>query len=106
MTKVMIVEDETDIRILIDIVMSKEGYETCNAKDGNEFLYKIDKFHPDIVTLDVMMPGPSTKEILTKLKTMKMNPKIILLSAIQLSDHDKKKLMKNIRGNSMTKPSF
>ena len=56
------------------------------------FLNKLDNFNPDIVTLDVMMPGLTTKEILGKLKNMKRNPKIILLTVIRFSEEEKKKL--------------
>jgi DNA-binding response OmpR family regulator len=67
MTKVMIVEDETDLREMLDLMIRKEGYETDTAENGENFLNKIDEFKPDIVTLDVMMPGLTTREILEKL---------------------------------------
>jgi len=53
------------------IMMQKEGFETEMAEDGSEFLDKLDGFNPDIVTLDVMMPGLTTSEILKKNSTEK-----------------------------------
>ena len=94
MTKIMIVDDEPDLREMMKLMMAKEGYETEMAEDGTEFLNKINEFDPDIVTLDVMMPGLTTKEILEKLKNMKSKPKIILLTVVRFSEEEKKKLLK------------
>ena len=86
MTKLMVVEDEADTRDVVELFLQNEGYETETACDGVEFLSKVDSFYPDIVTLDVMMPGLSTREILSGLKERVANPKIILLTVIKLSD--------------------
>jgi DNA-binding response OmpR family regulator len=88
----MVVDDEQDLREMIDLMMKKEGFETELAVNGADFLEKIDVFQPNIVTLDVMMPGLTTKEILEKLKEKKSNPKIILLTVVRFSDEEKKKL--------------
>jgi len=93
MAKVMIVDDEPDIREMINLILSKNGYTTETAVDGNEFLDKVDSFHPDLVTLDVMMPGPMTREILDKLQKKKTDPKIILVTVIRYSDKSRKKIM-------------
>ncbi len=91
MTKIMIVDDEPDMREMVDLMMQKEGFETEIAEDGSDFLDKIDSFDPDIVTLDVMMPGPTTEEILEKLKKKKSKTKVILLTVVRF-DRDEKKI--------------
>lgn len=105
MTKVMVVDDEQDLRDMINLMLKKEGYETETAQDGQEFLEKLDVFQPDIVTLDVMMPGLTTKEILEKIKEKKSNPKIILLTVVRFSEEEQKKIMNmgNVVGY-ITKP--
>ena len=105
MTKIMIVDDEKDFRGMLDLMMKKEGFETEVAEDGRDFLEKVDKFQPDIVMLDVMMPRLTTSEILEKLKEKKNNPKIILLTVVRYSDEEKKKIlhMENIV-DYVTKP--
>ena len=105
MTKVMVVDDEEDLRNLVKMVMEKEGFEVESAEDGNDFLEKVDRFQPDIVILDVMMPGPSTKEILQKLREKGVDPKIVLLTVVRFSNEEIKKLseMGNVVGY-MTKP--
>jgi DNA-binding response OmpR family regulator len=92
MTKIMIVDDELDFREMLDLMMKKEGYETEMTVNGSEFLEKVEAFQPDLVTLDVMMPGLTTSEILKKLKEKKSNPKIILLTVVRYSDEEKKKI--------------
>ena len=93
MTKIMVVDDEQDLREMINLMMQKEGYETEMAYDGNDFLEKIESFQPEVVTLDVMMPGLTTKEILEKLKEKTSNPKIILLTVVRYSDEEKTKIL-------------
>jgi DNA-binding response OmpR family regulator len=92
MTKIMIVDDEEDLREMLDILFHREGFETSTADNGADFLKKIDDFQPDLVTLDIMMPGLTTREIFVKLKEKKTNPKIILLTVIRYSKEEKKKI--------------
>ncbi len=92
MAKVMVVDDETDLRNLVKLIMEKEGFEVETAENGKEFLDKVDDFKPDLVLLDVMMPGLTTREILEKLKKKKTQPKIALLTVVRYSDEEKEKL--------------
>jgi len=94
MTNVMVVDDEPDMREMLNLMMQKEGFETEMAEDGADFLKKIDSFQPDIVILDVMMPGLTTLEILEKLKEKQSKPKIILLTVVRFSEEEKEKIFK------------
>jgi two-component system alkaline phosphatase synthesis response regulator PhoP len=105
MTKIMVVDDEQDIREMLVLMISKEGYQTDTASNGSELLKKIDNFQPELITLDVMMPGMTTSEILEKLKDKKTKPKIILLTVVRYSEEEKQRIYK--MGNVvdyMTKP--
>jgi len=93
-SKVMIVDNEPDLREMLVLMLQKEGFETETAEDGSEFLEKIDMFNPDLVTLDVMMPGLKTEEILEKLKEKKCKPKIILLTVVRYTNEKKEKMLK------------
>jgi DNA-binding response OmpR family regulator len=93
----MIVEDEQDIREMIDLYLKKEGFETFTAENGADFLQKMESFQPDLVTLDVMMPGLTTGEILEKLKQKNISPKIILLTVCRYTEEEQKELFN--RGN-------
>jgi len=90
--KIMIVDDEPDLREMLNLYLKKEGFETNTAENGQDFLQKIDNFEPDLVTLDAMMPGLKTMEILEKLKEKKSKPKIILLTVIRYTDNEKREI--------------
>jgi DNA-binding response OmpR family regulator len=104
MTKIMVVDDEQDLREMIQIMLRKEGFQTNTAKNGTDLLNKIDDFQPDLVTLDVMMPGLTTREILDKLKEKKTKPKIILLTVVRYSEEEKQKLHQMGIVDYVTKP--
>ena len=90
--KILIVDDEPDLRGMPHLMFHKEGFEIEEAEDGADFLDKVDGFQPDLVVLDIMMPGLTTKEILQKLRRKKSNPKIILLTVVRYSEEEKRKI--------------
>ena len=92
--RILIVDDEPDFREMLNLMLSKEGFETAIAENGEDFLSKIDDFQPDLVTLDVMMPGLTTEEILEKLIKKKCKPKIILLTVVRYSDEALDEILK------------
>ncbi|MBU1940984.1 MAG: response regulator, partial [Candidatus Thermoplasmatota archaeon] len=85
MAKVMIVDDEDDTLEMVALFLQKEGFEIATAGNGTEFLDKVDDFQPDLVTLDIMMPGLNARQILRELREKMMHPKIILLTVVRLS---------------------
>jgi len=106
MTKIMVVDDEPDLRAMLDTMMKNKGYDTEMAVDGSDFLEKIDSFNPDIVTLDVMMPGMTIWEILGRLKEKKSNPKIILVTVVRFTEEEKKSLYEAANVVGYIKKSF
>lgn len=105
MVKIMVVDDQKMMRDMINTMFKKEGYETETAENGEDFLNKVDSFQPELVTLDVMMPGLKTQEILEEIKEKQTKPKIILLTVIQFTNEQRDKLFKmgNVVGY-ITKP--
>lgn len=55
--KVLVVDDSKNIRKLITVVLKKEGYEFTEAKNGIEALEKVKIVRPDLVILDIIIPG-------------------------------------------------
>lgn len=94
MKKVMIVDDDGDLRSMTELLMKNEGYETLTATEGNDFLQKVSTFSPDVVILDVMMPGLSTKEILDQLQKNNQTAKVILFTAVHYSNEEKENIKK------------
>jgi DNA-binding response OmpR family regulator len=61
--RVLVVEDEDNIAIALDYLMTREGYEHDRIANGAEALDRIRTTHPDLVLLDVMLPEVSGYEI-------------------------------------------
>lgn len=69
--RVMCVEDDADIRMILDFSLRVVGgYEVCLLEDGRSALARVEDFRPDLVLLDVMMPGWSGPETLQALRGM------------------------------------
>lgn len=67
--KVLIADDEPDIREIIEYNLTREGYLVQTAKDGNEALTKARSFRPDLIILDIMMPYKNGVEVCEILRT-------------------------------------
>jgi len=68
MAKILIVEDDRFLRELIARKLKNEGYEVMEAVDGEEGLKKIKEEKPDLVLLDLILPGIDGFEVLTRVK--------------------------------------
>ena len=81
---VLIVEDELDMRIFISTLLETSGYQPVMTRDGNEGMLKAKDVFPDLIILDVMMPGEGGVQMYRQLKTddRLMNIPVILLSAV------------------------
>ena len=94
MAKIMIADDHKDIVDTLKMAMEKMGHNTAVAYNGGEVLGNIDNVKPDLLLLDVMMPGITTKEVLTQLnKKGYQNLKIIFVTVVRFSDEEKRTLM-------------
>jgi two-component system alkaline phosphatase synthesis response regulator PhoP len=81
--KILIVDDEPDIIEILKYNLNNEGYDVKSANDGKKAVEKAKKFIPDIILLDVMMPGMDGIEACTEIKKIGSlsNTRIIFLSA-------------------------
>jgi len=79
MKKILIVEDEEDILDLIAFHVGKEGYRVLTAKDGERALEIAFKEAPDLVVLDIMLPGISGVEVLKRLKFHSQTQRVPIL---------------------------
>jgi len=80
MKKILIVDDEENIRDLVDLYMRKAGFKTVHAKNGREALEKFDTEKPSLVILDLMLPYIDGETVAQKLRK-KSNVPIIMLTA-------------------------
>ncbi|KXO17244.1 response regulator transcription factor [Peptoniphilus sp. GNH] len=88
MTKILLVEDEEPIRKFVKLNLEREGYEVFQAGSGEEGLELAYKEFPDIVVLDVMLPGIDGFEVCKRLREKFPSLGIIMLTA-KSEDYDK-----------------
>ena len=66
--RILVADDSADIRKLISLILSTEGYEVLSVESGRELLDSYQTFSPDLVLLDIMMPHLSGFEVLEALR--------------------------------------
>ncbi len=79
--KVLIIDDEADIRTFLETLLKENGFETTTAGDGDKGWEVVQKLHPDVITLDIIMPhetGVKFYRRLLKDATLQHVPVIIL----------------------------
>jgi DNA-binding response OmpR family regulator len=79
--RVLIVDDEPNIVVSLEFLLGREGYETAVATTGPDALERAASFRPDLVLLDVMLPGTDGFEVCRRLRARPDPPKVILLTA-------------------------
>jgi two-component system response regulator RegX3 len=80
MTKVLVVEDEQSLREPLVFLLQKEGYQTIEAEDGVKALSLFESEKPDIILLDLMLPGKSGTEVCRTIR-LTSNVPIIMVTA-------------------------
>lgn len=89
--KILLVDDTTDILLVVSRRLQSWGYVALTADSGEEGLKLADEHVPDLILLDIMMPKMKGRDVCAKLKA---NPKtahipVIFLTALGLADHIK-----------------
>lgn len=78
--KILIVDDDNNIAELISLYLTKECYETMIVNDGEEALTAFDSFEPNLILLDLMLPGMDGYQVCREIRTKAQTP-VIMLSA-------------------------
>ncbi len=78
--RVLVIDDDPGIRDYLEAAVSRQGYEVAVAADGEEALAALHRSKPDIVTLDVVLPGMDGLETLRRLKQRLPEVPVIMLS--------------------------
>ena len=78
--RILVVDDEDRIRGIVRSYLESDGFEVSEARDGEDALTTARDWRPDLVVLDVMMPGTDGIEVLRRLRTTSEVP-VILLTA-------------------------
>ena len=90
MKRILVVEDDNSLSVLLRLIMKvqQEDWDVSSAATGVEALSQVEKFKPDLILLDIMMPEMDGLEVARRLHSDEryQHPKIVILSA--LSDPD------------------
>ena len=103
--RVMIVDDEASLRALVRVNLEVDGFDVIEAVDGNDALEKMKELRPDLVLLDIMMPGKDGIEVLEDLAASEelVSIPVILLTAKGEQEDLEKGAALGARGH-ITKP--
>jgi two-component system, OmpR family, phosphate regulon response regulator PhoB len=80
--RILVVEDEDNIAVALDYLMTREGYDYDRVASGTDALPRIRETHPDLVLLDVMLPELSGYEIC---EGIRMDPKLSAVKVLMMT---------------------
>ena len=86
--KILVVDDEPDIRDTVRLILESEGYTVKTAQNADDCLEKIKEEKPDLILLDIMMPGTPVDQVVPKIKDIK----IAFMSVVRISEARKQGL--------------
>ncbi len=100
--KILIVDDEPQIRRVLRTTLSSQGYTVAEARTGDEALEQIRNERPDLILLDVNMPGISGLETCREIRSSSDIP--IIMLTVRSSEHDKVQALDAGADDYVTKP--
>ena len=103
--RILIVDDEPNNRLLLQVMLSNDGYEVVTASAGAEALELVERAPPDLIVLDVMMPGMDGYQVATRIKANPATRHIPVIMLTALSD--KNSMMHGLNAGAeefLTKP--
>lgn len=86
--KILVADDEPDILEILNYNLINEGYTVITAKNGNEALDKARQYHPDLIVLDIMMPGKNGIEVCKILRHQPEFRETLIIFLTALSDEN------------------
>jgi two-component system, response regulator, stage 0 sporulation protein F len=81
MATILIVDDQFGIRVLLQEVLEKAGYSTFQAPNGQVALDIVQSHKPDLILLDMKIPGMDGLEILRNIRKLEIDTKVIMMTA-------------------------
>ena len=84
--RILIVEDEQIVAEVVDRYLRHDGFDTLLVADGNDALQALDRFMPDLIVLDLMLPGLDGLEVCRRVRARGETPVIMLTARGQESD--------------------
>jgi two-component system, OmpR family, phosphate regulon response regulator PhoB len=103
--RILLVEDEDNIAIAIELLLSREGYDILRVADGSQAIPNIRAQHPDLVILDVTLPGQSGYEVCQSMRlTQDLTTVPVLMMSARASQAEQRKGLAMGANAFLTKP--
>ncbi|MBU2559341.1 response regulator [archaeon] len=102
--KILIVDDDPGILHILKFFLNKKGHEVIQAVDGDECIKKVEEEKPDMVFLDVMMPGMDGWEVCKRLKAASPNLPVSMCSVLSEPEEIERSLRFAGADDHLTKP--
>jgi DNA-binding response OmpR family regulator len=67
--KIMVVDDDAQVRLLVRLILERKGYQVIEANDGMSALFSLETLTPDLLILDIMMPGMDGFELCRRVRS-------------------------------------
>lgn len=103
MAKLLVVDDESEICDFLRGFFQERGYDVRTAQSGDEALQEIERDKPDVMLLDIKMPGKDGLEVLREVKRRKPDVRVIMVTALETSEKIEQ-AMRLGADNYITKP--
>ncbi len=104
MAKIMAIDDRPETLALIEKILKRKGYDFVGYYSGEDCLKNYEKDKPDLILLDVMLPGIDGYKVFEKIKTKNKDQKIAFLSALDIGPQAQVKLFKFGQPKYISKP--
>jgi DNA-binding response OmpR family regulator len=98
-SRILIVDDDADIRLLLRLALGAEGHDIVEAEDGQVALKVVDVDPPDLVLLDLMMPVVDGWEVLRTLADRAEVPTVVAVTA--MASHDQRHLLELLEAGAV-----
>ena len=80
MAKILVIDDEQSIRYLLDTLFRRKGYDVVLAESGRKGLELFRREHPDVIVLDLKMPGMDGLTVLQQVRNLDLRQPVIILT--------------------------
>ncbi|MFA5406266.1 MAG: response regulator [Candidatus Nanoarchaeia archaeon] len=101
---IFVVDDEPDIRKSVSQILEDEGLRVETLSNGHELINQLKTVKPDLIILDILMPGPTTKDIMKEMEKYKPMIPIIFLTVVRFAETIKQDLIKGYMADYIEKP--
>ena len=105
--RIMVIDDEPDIRDYLVVVLEDHGYDTCTADDNDIVCQAVMQYQPDLIILDIMMPNRSGISIYKELRTtpeLKDVPVVLISGMTPAGDFLEKEFRKLVADDAIPPP--